>query len=179
MPDAYDIYDGRFLQERQISSSAGGLYAQIGPVPAGKVWTIFQAYLNTSDGETQNFWFSVVSRADRAYPVTLPQEFTTDPGVAKFFPMLREGMELKLFPGEYLRARRAAATEGTTITISAKFSETDLPLYRYIEPQRQIPTRRQAHGQSLAPTSGGTSIMHPPPPPPPHERGGRGSPELI
>jgi len=176
MPDAYDLYDGRYLQERTSSCGAGGLHVTIGPVPAGKVWTIFQAYLSTSVGETQNFWFSVVSRAMINYPVTLPQEFTTDPAVSKSFPMLREGMELKLFPGEYLRAFRAAAT-ADTIAISAKFSETDLPPYRYIEPMRQIPTRRQAHGQSLAPTSGGTSVVHPPPPPPPTERGRRGSPE--
>ena len=177
MPDAYDLYDGRFLQEAGSASSAGGLHTQIGPVPAGKVWTIFQAYLSTSISETQNFWFSVVSRAQQNYPVTLPQEFTTVPLVSQVLPMLREGMELKLFPEEYLSAFRAAATEGSTIKIYAKFSETDLPLYRYIEPQRQIPTRRQAHGQSLAPTSGGTSVVHPPPPPPPTERGRRGSPE--
>lgn len=136
MAEAYGLAEAQFIQWKTATSAANGLTVSAGIVPAGKVWTVLGAYIATSVGETQDFWFSVVDKLGSfVMPVVLPIEFTTAPATYHHFPFVREGMEFKLFQGEQLWALRDAATAGSTITIVARIIESDMPLYEYIEPQ--------------------------------------------
>jgi len=144
--DAYEIHDARNVQTLTNWSGADGLVVSIGPVPAGKVWTILAAYLSGSITETRTFWFAIVSRSGLNMPVTVPVSFLIAPLVALYLPLVTEGMELRLLPGESLSAFRSVATAGSTIGIAAKFIETDLPYYSYVEPLKKIVNPIRKHG---------------------------------
>lgn len=143
--DVFEPKDIRFLQERTNSSGAGGLSVNIGPVPAGKFWTVTLARGSNSvgaGGENQVIWFSVRRPNGNYFPVTRPVQQVVDSTVSQFFPMLTEGLELRLNEGEMLFFFRAAATAGSTITINAVFIESDVPLYTYEEPQIALKSKR-------------------------------------
>lgn len=138
MPDAYGIQEARFIQVLFATSAAGALVQAIGPVPAGKIWTVLQAFATNSvgaGGETKYYWFAVSGDGSIYYPVTRPVSQVVDSTVAQYFPMLQEGLELKLWPHDYLAVRRDSATAGSTLSIYARIIETDMPLYTYDEPQ--------------------------------------------
>ena len=137
MPDAYALGEGRFLQNANSLSGANALFASLGPVPRNRVWTILSALAYCSVAETQTYWFAIISLDTNRYPVTAPASASIAPAVTQWYPMLREGMELKLYPGESLYALRAAATAGSSIGLFIRFIESQLPLYEEVEPQVQ------------------------------------------
>lgn len=167
MPDAYSVYEARYVAEYTATSAANDLLISGPSTPRNKVRTIRFARVNCSVAETQNYWFGVVTAASVVYPVTAPASVSIAPAVSQYYPMLREGMELKLYPGEYLRAYRAAATAGSTISLNIVYIESDLPIYEQYEPQlrRAIIRRSSSPGQrsvssvpappGLGPGSGG------------------------
>lgn len=145
MPDAYEIYEARYLGTNTVISAVNELQADSAAVPAGRVWTILSATAFTSVDDTQDFWFTIHNPQLEGFLVTLPTNFSMDVSASKYFPCQREGMELKLFPGEYLSAHRAGAAVGSTIGIQYRFIESPLPLYEEYEPQdarRRISTNR-------------------------------------
>lgn len=135
MPDSYEVVEGRFLNEYTATSAANDLILSGAAVPANKVWTIRLCRASCSVAETQIYWFAIVTRASVVYPVTAPASTAIAPAVSQYYPMLREGLEIKLFPGEFLRVYRAAATAASTISLNYCYYESDLPLYVYEEPQ--------------------------------------------
>lgn len=158
MPDAYEIAEGRYLNETSNVSAANGLSITVGPVPANKVWTIRVARCNCDVAETQVYWFAILTRASVNYPITVPQSVTITPAAQRYYPALTEGMEIKLFPGDHLVAHRAAATAGSVISINVCYYETDLPLYVYDEPQI---VKRQKRGVSQLKSVVGGGISGP------------------
>jgi len=145
MPDAYDFSDAKFINFIRSVSAADALFIQTGYVPVGKVWTFLGACAVPSVNETRTFWFAVEAPSSGfAIPVTLPQSFAAVTASQLFLPMLREGMELRCYPGERLYVFRDAATAGSTIELRAKYIESDMPLYEYTEPQERRRLRRSA-----------------------------------
>jgi hypothetical protein len=138
MPDAYIIGEGRYIQCRNSGLSvAGALLMDLAAVPRNCVWTILSALAYCSVSESQTYWFAVLAEDTNGYPITIPQTAAINPAVSQWYPMLREGMEIKLFPGERLRIYRAAATAGSQIALYARIIESQLPLYEEFEPQLQ------------------------------------------
>jgi len=141
MPDAYEIYDARYIQSRQAVSAANALNIGIGPVPAGVVWTIIAAVMASSAAETQDYWFAVYD-GTTIFPVTWPQELAQDPAISKNVPLVREGMEIKLFPGDMIYGYRDAAVAGSTLELQIRLIESPLPIYREYEPQEDQRQRK-------------------------------------
>lgn len=141
MPDAYEVQEARFLQWATSLSAAGALtvLSTFG-VPKGKIWTVLGAAYYPSVAETRTVCFGVYHNG-QVYPVTLAEQWpyvgNTNLGLA----LVREGLELKLWPEDYLFVARDAATAGSTMALNFRYIETDLPLYTYIEPQLR---KRQA-----------------------------------
>lgn len=143
MPDAYEVHDGQFIQLAANGSVANALSIQLPAVPSGKVWTFLSAFLTVNVAETQDFWFSISSMGF-AFPVTIPVQFALAPAVGENFPLVREGMELKLWQGEQLFANRSAATAGSSITVIARYIETDMAFYREADKYKEL--RRKTGG---------------------------------
>lgn len=137
MPN-YPLSEARLLQQVLATSAADGLSIYVGPVPANTFWTILSAFQSPSVAETQIVWFSVLSRGSIQFPITRPVSYTAAPAVNQTFPLLTEGLEISLFPGERLYAFRAAATAGSTLSIYARFIKSDLPYYDYQEPLKPV-----------------------------------------
>lgn len=154
MPDAYHIHEGKFLQKESNGSGADALYISSSLTPPGRVRTILAAYIQVSAAETQTYWFAVVSQGSW-FPITAPTSRTITPAVSQWVPLVTEGMEVKLFPGEALQAHRAAATAGSSITIVLRFIETDMPIYEYVEPQLGHRVRRSAMSSLITRRGGG------------------------
>lgn len=141
MSGFYDTCELRLVQDRQTVTAADATTAQLGPVPAGKIWNIIATAYIPSVNETQLVWMEKVSAAGRNYALINPQSIALNPGI---LTTLEFGMELQLLPGEYMRARRAAFTAGSTMQFQIQYVETDMPLYEYIEPQLQKRIRMAA-----------------------------------
>lgn len=171
MAEAYQVHDGQYISQAEYTSAANGLTALVGPVPVGKVWTILSARCSSDIAETQAYWFCIRARTGTYYPVTLPADFECDPATLKTYPLLREGMEIKLFPGESIVGARDAAAVGSTITTCIRYIETDMPLYRYEEPQKE--KMRQSFKRSIAGAVSGITA-----PAAPSRPGGMGRPPL-
>lgn len=158
MPEAYELHEARFVQEKVNTSAANGLTTNIGPVPAGKVWTLLAGYLMPSTAETKTVWF-VISGQSSSYPVTVPATIALSNVIP--FPLLTDGMELKMYPGQQLRAYRDSATAGSTISMGIEFIESDLPYYAYEEPQNKVVRKVAQHGSvyrssgAISPGGGG------------------------
>lgn len=146
MPDAYDIHDALFLQKESNTSAADSLsvFACSSP-PAGRVRTVLAACVTCSANETQTYWFGIYNVAhNQIYPVTYPTSRAIVGATGQTVPCLTEGMEIKLFPGEYLGAYRAAATAGSTITGVARFIETDIQYYVELDKHKVLRRRSSA-----------------------------------
>jgi hypothetical protein len=101
-----------------------------------------------SVAETQTVLFSILERSGSfALPVSVPASIALSASL--ILPMLTQGQELKLYPGQSLRARRGAATAGSSMTIVYLFIETDLPYYSYEEPQAKLVKLIQRRGTAL------------------------------
>jgi hypothetical protein len=157
--DAYELHEGRLIQDGIAVSVADVLYAALGPVPVGKVWSILSASLYPSVSETRMVWFSIRARSGMFHPVTVPVSNIAAPGIP--YPMLTMGMEVKLFPGEYLFAYRDVATAGSTITLRLRFIDSDLPYYSYVEPLAKVVQQAQRRGSITRASSVGAAIAAP------------------
>lgn len=173
MPDAYALCDARLIQVRAVWSAANALLCEGETVPNNAIWSILAAWGTCDAAETQDYWFSVKAAAGQYFPVTWPAEFVVNGAINRTVPFVREGMEIKLYPGEALCVHRDAATAGSAIGIYTRFIESDLPLYEYIEPQEQkrIATART---QVIRRVAGGGGGFVPRPPMPPGPRPPRG-----
>lgn len=169
MPDAYEVYEARFLMEGgPITSAANATTIDGLTCPANRVWTILSASYNPSVAETQTVLFYILSRSGIYYPITQPVSIALSGTI--LFPLVREGMELKIFPGEKIGAFRGAATAGSTMTIAYRFIESALPLYEEYEPQvrrSQIRKRSSSGTRSIGGGFGGGGGEGEPPPPGP------------
>lgn len=172
--DAYPLHEGRFIQVAYANSGANGLSIGLPAVPAGKIWTVLQGLIlnDVAGGETQYIWFGVGNDGVLYYPVTRPVQQLINPTTFMYFPLLTEGMELKLWPGDVLVARRAAATVGSTFSIYIRYIESDMPLYEYIEPQ--IKSRLLRSTIATMQRSGAGAVSRSLPPRPGREGGGGG-----
>jgi len=135
--DAYELHDARLIQEGTKTSAANALSLQTDPVPAGKVWTILSAAYTPFVAETKTCQWSVIGKSGWQYAIQIPQSFAAIAALTRTFPLITEGLELKLYPGEVLRIDRDSATAGSQMTMYWRVIETDLPLYEYIEPQER------------------------------------------
>ncbi len=159
--DAYDLHEGRFLQSRGAASAANGVSVSVGPVPAGKVWTFLAGAYHPSATETKTaYWLIYNAITGEEFPVTQPVAIALGPLIP--LPLVTMGMEIKLFPGEFLFVRRDSATAGSTMDIHTRLIETDLPYYAYEEPQNKVVRKVQQHGQvyrssgAISQTGGGS-----------------------
>lgn len=153
MPEAYSVFDAKFLQWAGSVSAANALTVlALSGVPDGKVWTILGASYYPSTAETRTVAYGVYN-GGRVFPVTIAESWpyvgNTNLGLA----LLREGMELRLYPGDYLFVARDAATAGSTMSLFFRYIETDLPPYRYLDPQSQVLRRVESHSANLSPSS--------------------------
>jgi len=178
--DAYELYESRFVQWATISGATESLWVESKPVPEGKIHTLIGAGYRPSDTETENVQFQI-HRPGRVIPITQPVSFAYVAGSDLYLPLLTEGMELKLYPGEFLTANRDGHEAGTAMTLSIRYIESDLPYYAFEEPQKKVVKASLKRG-SVYRSTGGISERTSPGPSAPLEgrgRGGRGSPEPI
>lgn len=129
----WKLAEARLVQVRSFTSAAAALFMDTDAVPAGKIWNVIGFRYMPSTNESQVVSFEKQNTASAAYCMLLnPQTLNLYPGGATF---IEQGMEVMLLPGEYIRARRYAATAGSTMGLVMQFIEIDLPLYTYDEPQ--------------------------------------------
>lgn len=154
--DAYEVHDGRFVQDRQFISAADALVVNSAAVPVNKVWTIIGLGYFPNTAETKIIVFSIGKLAGAfVYPITVPVSIALS--TARGLPGLQEGMEIKLFPGEYISVNRDSATAGSTMILNVRYLETDLPYYEYVDPMSRVVSKKRAHG-SVYRTTGGLSM---------------------
>ncbi|MCJ7805728.1 hypothetical protein MUP46_03750 [Patescibacteria group bacterium] len=152
-PEGYELKDGRFVQELQAQTAADALSISVGPVPNGKVWTILSAKLFPGVAETRTVWFAILTLGGTYYPVTAPVTILLNTIIT--FPMVTEGMEIKLYQTERLYAFRDVATAGSSFYIRVRIIETDLPYYSYEDPLKKVIAQSQKHGSLLRGAGGG------------------------
>jgi uncharacterized membrane protein YgcG len=151
--DAYQLHEARLIQERYAQSAVLDLNIFVGPVPAGKVWTIFSIAYDPSIAETR--LIQIVIRRPTTFDFPIINPITIALGPAIWLPGLTEGMELKLFPGEYIRVVRDVATALSYMECRIRFVETDLPYYAYEEPLKKVIAQSQKHGSIMRGGGGG------------------------
>jgi hypothetical protein len=154
MPESYGIHEARQIQDFTRSSAANGLSTYIGPVPAGKVWTILSASYNPDVAETKVVHWQVLSRGATACALTAPLSIALSGTL--LFPLLAPDAEMKLYQDEYLYIQRDSATAGSAMTLKARVIEWDLPFYEYEEPLNKVVKKKVSHG-SVYRTTGGLS----------------------
>lgn len=156
MPDAYDVHDAQFLQWKLGTSAADALTVGLGAVPDGKVWTVLMAVLYSSIAETQDYWFSVYnSKSGNHCVVRRRLEASVGTTAQLGHPFLEEGLEMKLFPGDYLQAYRDVATAGSTLSLQMRFVETDLQYYVELDKHKVLRRRQNLMMESNPATRGG------------------------
>lgn len=158
MPDAFELHEARFVQSTYSSGGLAATTVGTAQVPAGKVWTIRFASYYPDIAETKIIWFYVVARSTILYAITRPVSIALSSTAQ--FPMLENGMELKLYPGESLGVRRDSATAGSTMLIYFCYIESDLPYYAYEEPQNKTVQKYRQHGSAYR-SSGALSTGSP------------------
>jgi hypothetical protein len=147
MPDAYEVHDAQFLQKELNTSAADALLIGGTICPPGRCRTIVAAIAKCSVAETQDYWFSRLYQSVY-FAITTPASKTITPAVNRWAPMLLEGMEIKLYPGEYLMAQRAVATAGSTMSIEIMFIETDLQYFVELDKHKVLRRRAEAMQES-------------------------------
>ena len=150
MPEAYGLHDGRFVQEKSVQSAAVATQLQLAPVPADKVWTIIQGAYFPDIAETRTVQFLVITKSTWEYAISNPAAVALGPNIR--LPVVTEGLELKLFPGDSLRIRRDAATALSTMIMGIRYIETDLPYYSYEEPLKKVVRVAQRRGSTYRST---------------------------
>lgn len=170
--DAYDLHEGRFIQERVYNSAANAVYINSDPVPNGRVQTILSASVYPNAAETRTVHYSIFSRGGNYFPVTQPVAIALSTAIQ--LPLLTMGMELKLYPGDSLFAFRDVATLGSTMTLILRWIETDLPFYAYVEPLKKVVQTSRQHGQAFAQGRVSPASVPPSSGPGPVDHGGGG-----
>jgi uncharacterized membrane protein YgcG len=151
--DAYELYEGRQIQEYVFTSAANALSVGSGVVvPAGKVHTILAANYTPSVAETRTIYFGKVTRPGNIFPLTIPTAIALSTTIR--MPFVTEGMEHKLFPGEYLAVYRDVATAGSDMTIRIQFIESDIPFTEYVERLKKVVDTSRKHGSTFRSTGG-------------------------
>lgn len=183
--DAYRLDEGRMMYDKTIASAvaATSCWDANFVVPAGRIWTIVFASANVDMAETRVFTLAVynLSRGGVTHGVSV----RSAAAAASFpFPLLAEGSELKLWPGDRIQLSRDAATAGSIMSLYLRVIESDLPPLTYIDPQKIIAANRRrgkfstalsiARGEAPAPdgpATGGVGYVREPASPPatPHE----------
>ena len=151
--DAYELHEAKLIQRREGLSAANALSISLGPVPAGKVWTFLGALLRPSVAETQTVWWAIWDRLLNDVPITVPTSIALSAVIP--YPLVTEGMEVKLYPGEHIAGNRAAATAGSTMFIRVRYIESDLPYYAYVEPLKKVILQKFKHAGAVRAAMGG------------------------
>lgn len=153
MPDSYSVHELRLAQEYLLASAADQDAVGLTAVPSGIIRTILQASLNPSVAETKIVWFTVQTKAGYTYPITVPTSVALTTVVT--YPLLTQGLELKLLPGDILRANRDSHTAGSTITLIVRYLDSTMPLYEELDLHAQQRRRKGIIG-SIDVLSGGS-----------------------
>jgi len=141
----WNLCEVRLLQTKSRTSEENAETVAIGPVPAGKIWVVLGVGYLPSVAETQTISFNKTHGAN-GFGYLNPLSMALNPAIAT---CIEQGMELMMWPGEYLHVVRGGHTEGSHMFLAINFVEIDLPLYTYDEPQvvkrqnRAISTVRQ------------------------------------
>ena len=141
---AYRFDELRLVQESTVVSAADALYVFGAIVPRGKIWTILSAYHAPSAAETRTVEFLKATNSGAHLPLRVPVSIAL--GALMPYPLLTEGNQLLLMPLERLFTRRDAAVAGSTMTLYFQFVESDMPIARFIEPQRELSIKRRRSG---------------------------------
>jgi hypothetical protein len=137
MGAAYELHDGKFVQELTAISVADALYVAMVACPVGKIRTFLQGMYYPSVAETRTITWFMVGGSGSAFPLTRPIQIALD-AVSMIYPLVTEGLEIIQWPGQSIRIMRDVATAGSTMTCKLRFIETDLPYYSYVEPLKKI-----------------------------------------
>lgn len=174
---AYRLDEGRFLYDKSIASTVAGITAFDAAfvVPAGRLWTLIFASVNVDAVETRDFTLAVynLSRGGLTHGVAMRNAAAGNAPI----PLLTEGTQLLLWPGDRPQVMRSAATAGSIMTGYFRVIESDLPPLTYIDPQKLIAENRRRGKYSTAlsiargevPASGGPgtggpgAVIIPPP----------------
>lgn len=131
----YRVEETRLRQSREIVSAADAHTVASPVVPEGKLWIIHAASYKPSVSETRvvgaSKYVPGLGRCGILNPISLA--LNGDIGLIATF--IEQGMEYFLFPGEYIEWGRDDHTAGSTMVLSIQFTEIDLPLYTYDDPQ--------------------------------------------
>lgn len=141
--EGFQLSECRFLSDIYYVSAADALFVESAQVPNNRVWAVLQSCMFPGVAETRTVWASVMTASGNTYPLFAPVSALLN-NTGRFFPVLEQGFQLYLFPGDRLRAYRDAATAGSVMYVSLRFADLDLPLYDYVEPQRQRRLRKAA-----------------------------------
>jgi DNA-directed RNA polymerase subunit H (RpoH/RPB5) len=155
--DGYDLHEARYIQDKQSISAANADTVSSGVVPAQKIWTVIGGGYFPSVAETKIVQFQIVKSAGSyVYPVTLQQNIALD--TTRGLPLVSEGMELKLYPGEWIAVVRDSHTAGSTMILNLRVIESDLPYYAYVDPLAKVAATQHKHGSVNRPTGGIASM---------------------
>lgn len=163
MPDAYLVSDGRYIGEDVRVSAAGATSLDSTPCPENYVRTILTAGYQCSAVETKTLYWAIVRPSGNVFPITIPIAQAMN---ANLFPLVEQGMEVKMFPGEILRIYRDSATAGSTMAMYIRFIESPLPIYQQYEPQKDVLAQKFRRGsitRVLRSVAGGSYGGSPPP----------------
>jgi uncharacterized membrane protein YgcG len=113
------------------------------------VRTILHAHYYPDIAESRAVYFAKISRAGVMYNFRTLAAYNS----ALFqLDVLAQGMEVRLFPGEYIRFGRDVATAGSSMIFRAQYIDHILPFQKHLDPY--APALRKS--QWLAsPASGG------------------------
>jgi hypothetical protein len=155
MSPVQDLADALFINEVIKVSAPNALTLTFGPVPAKKLWTIQAASYFPDAVETRTVqWLIMNPNGTTLFAVSLPISIAL--WGAACLPLVTEGLDFCLFPGQYLMVRRDVATVGSAMTMDVIYVESDMPLYHYVEPLEKSRIRKTTLAQfSRGPGQGG------------------------
>jgi len=151
---AYDLHELRFAQTRQVTSAANSLVVNCHVVPANKLWTILAGRYFPDASETRTVSVSKETMGG-TLPIRIPASIALS--ISVFYPIVTEGNQVVLLPGEYLKVERDVATAGSTMTLTIQIVESDLPTMKYHDPQKLLSQDRRKRGFASASILGSTA----------------------
>jgi hypothetical protein len=152
-PEAFELYEARNVQERVISSAVAAVQVTSVAVPEGKIHTIRFVNYAPDAAETRTVYAAIVSKQATIFAITRPVSIALSASIR--FPVLEQGNELKLYPGEYIIIYRDVATAGSVMNVWWSFIETDLPFYSYVEPLKKVAPSPRRHATIFRSAAGG------------------------
>lgn len=149
----YEPHEIRLVQERTNVSVANAENVNVGypGVPAGKMWTVTSFGYRPSVAETQVIAIVKVTRSGGEVGIFNPLSLALNPATAT---PIEQGMELTLFPGEYMIVYRGGHTVGSQMYVTMQFVESDIPYYAYTEPLGPVVRKAARHGSAYRSTGG-------------------------